>query len=119
MGISILVDDMRYIQADHVFRDFRCAVDFLKKNESVEIDLLYLDYYLDDRGLLTGYDFAMEIFYRGIFPKVIKVVSSSDDGCEKLEGLITRFNYIEKYKNEYHLIAETKKWALTINMKNQ
>lgn len=103
MGISILVDDKRDIKADHVFRTFHDAVNFLEENQTIDIDVLYLDYYLDDRGVLTGLDVAMEMFYYNVFPKCIKVVSGSDDGAKKLQELILKNYYFEKNKNEYFL----------------
>ena len=93
---SVLVDDLREIKADVVFRNFEAAYHFgpLINWEKVT---LYLDHDLGSEGSTTGYHFLTLLLENGMYPQDVIVVSSNPVGCDNIARALISSGRYEKY----------------------
>ena len=79
----VLVDDLREINADVVFRTFESAIQLAEHIDWSEVTLL-LDHDLGTQGATTGYDFLVYLLDNELLPKDITIVSSNPVGVNRI-----------------------------------
>lgn len=97
MSITVLVDDIREITTDRVFRSGHEAMDAWDQLEPVEC--LYLDH---DLGIgPDGYDVIRDILskVKNKWPRSVQIVSSSPPGRVRIQNVLTDHGYFRAYEN--------------------